>query len=166
MFSAPLERLSMSPDWARATAAALGIVQFLWHDLWAIALLFMVSCAAGDYWAGVKRARLCGPDVYSATAAHRGLATKVISLGLTLLVRIAEHFLFLLGLGDTQGMLAVVSLAGFGIADFRSILAHREAMGGAPIPLISSIIDRIEGLLGSRVQAPLPDVPRRREGDV
>ena len=168
VFSAPFERLALSPDWARVSAIALGAVHFLWNDLWTVALLFMVSCAAGDYWAGTKRARLSGPSVYTSTAAHRGLATKVISLGLTLFVRIAEQVVFLMGIGDTKGMLAVVALVGFGIADFRSIMTHREAMGGAPIPLVSAIMARLEGLFGSRVQVTpgIPETPRRREGEV
>lgn len=164
MLSAPFERLSSSPDWTRATAAALGVVQFLYRDLWAVALFFMVACAAGDFWAGVTRAKLSGPDVFSATIAHRGLATKVISLLLTFLVRIGEHFMSLVGLPDTNGMLAVAALAGFGIADIRSIIAHREAMGGGPIPLVSAIIDRIEALFGTRAEV-VPAGPQRRKDD-
>ena len=165
MISIPFERLAATPDGARIVALAIGLVQLLYNDLWAVALFFMVACAGVDFWSGVTRARLAGPDVFSATIAHRGLATKIISLCLTFLVRILEHVLFLLGIGDTRGMITVVALAGFGIADIRSIMAHREAMGGGPIPVVSSLIDKIEGLLGSRADTALKDSPRRRKGE-
>lgn len=162
VFTEPFKRLTAAPDFTKFVAIIVGTWQFVFSDLQIVAGLFMLICAAGDFWSGTKVAKLDG--LYTSVAAHRGMATKVMSLLLVLLVRLAEQVLFLADVGDTKGMLAVTAAVAFGIADMRSIMYHREALGAAPIPIISSLLDRISAVLNPKASES-PDTPRRRHDD-
>lgn len=163
MVSAPFGRLSSSPDFGKVIALFLGVWQFVFSDLQIVAALFMFLCAGGDFWSGTKVAKLDG--VYSAIAAHRGMATKMMSILIVLLIRIAEHVLFLAGDFNTNGMLAVTAAVAFGVADIRSIMYHREALGAAPIPILGTLLDRISNVLNPKAPEPPPGTPQRRQGE-
>lgn len=163
MVTEPFRRLSSSPDFGKIMAVIVGTWQFVFSDLQIVAALFMFGCAGGDFWSGTKVAKLDG--VYTSIAAHRGMATKAMSVLIVLLIRLAEQMLFLAGDFNTNGMLAVTAAAGFGVADLRSIMYHREALGAAPIPVLGTLLDRISSIVSPKAPEPPPDTPQRRHDD-
>lgn len=159
----PFRRLAAAPDFGKFVAMIVGTWQFVFSDLQIVAALFMFCCAAGDFWSGTKVAKLDG--VYTSIAAHRGMATKVISILIVLLIRLAEQMLYLAGNFDTNGVMAVTAAAGFGVADLRSIMYHREALGAAPIPVLGTLLDRISNIFSPKAPATPPGTPQRRHDD-
>lgn len=157
----PIERLMAAPDWAKLVAASVGVGQFLYNDLLSVSIAFMLACAAGDWYAGTKVAKLDG--VYSSVAATRGTSTKVISLILVGIVWLGELVIRRAG-GDTGGMLTVIAAVAYGVNDAMSMVHHREALGAGRIPIVSAIIERIGALMGSKLP-PGPPTPQRRAGE-
>jgi hypothetical protein len=165
MVLAPFERVadasaSVSTSWA--WAVVLAAWQWARGDAFVGLLPIVILAGLLDFFYGVKAARKNGAP-YDSLRAHIGIISKSSSLAILLLIRLVEGWAHLYAIVDTKGMIAVAVAVFLVLADVRSIAGHREALGGKPIPFLSTILDWVQGFFLGKI--PLPrSAPRDDAG--
>lgn len=142
---APFYRLETTPAWGKELAVLGSIVQFIRHDTFTGALLLLFGSSVIDYIIGVKVAKIEGS--YMPIVAHRGMMEKITGLILVLILRAFEHFLELQDVLNTRGILSSGVALSLLAVEIQSIAHHREILGGRPIPILSTILERLQAAI-------------------
>lgn len=145
---APLYRLQELEPTGKLWAPLAAFGAFLVNDLWVLLTVILVLAHAIDWLFGRRAAR--AQARFDPQVSEWGLQSKVASILEVMLLRMLE--LALVGrLPETTpewfltaaeaGYFAVAVTAALIYQDLRSIEEHRQALGGAPIPILSVVLD-------------------------
>lgn len=160
-----LERIQSMDSTSVAAGGVGGVLGFFAPDTFAWFFIVLVFCNLWDWLLGRRLARR--NDTFRGSVSRAGLQSKgdqLVTLGI---LRAVE---WILGSSDqipqTYGFVSVAVVLALIVDELESIEDNRHALGGAPIPLISTFIRNLRRLTGSerrvKDEGPPPGKPDRR----
>lgn len=166
---APLYRLQDASWGERALGLILGIWTFVSQDLFIglAALLFLSGTADTIY--GRRVALACGK--YDQARAELGLQSKIMGLVMAVLIRGFEAWWAAAIVGGrlngfhTYGYLSMAVAATLFVHDLKSIQEKRVRFGQPPIPVLTQVLNVLDGLAALLGAPPRDMTPQTREDD-
>lgn len=147
---APFERLSDVPPWGITCAGALACLQYVAMDWVSTLLIIVVITGALDFWYN-SRARKKTDEPYDPDRASSGFHVKCSGLAIVGIIRLVEAWLAYYHVADTRGAVSVAIAMGLLSLDIKSILMHRQTLGGGNIPIVGVVLDWLQRLANTLV---------------
>lgn len=165
-----IRQLEQSDTVARLSGGIGGILSLWEPDVFFWLMIVLVVSNAADWLFGRHAARARkrpdGRSAFSRRESRNGLARKASTLTVLLLLRSLEAILPLVGTPSTRGALSSAIATLLIVEDLESIERHGVQLGGRPIPLLSTALDKIRQLTGSERRMVQTEAhPSRRKAD-
>lgn len=168
---APLYRLQEASWGERLLGLAAGFWSFLTTDSFVLLMFLLVMSGTFDTIYGRRVA--IALDRYDQSKAELGLQSKIMGLAMAALIRGFEAWWAAAIVGGrleglhTHGYLAMAVAATLFVHDLKSIQEKRVRFGQPPLPIITQVLDVLDGLAAMLGAGPPKDAQlrARRTGD-
>lgn len=149
VLASPVDRIQSTPPWAWCVGACAAAFQLVKEEAFVGAIMLVFIVGVFDYVVGVKAARM--NREYNSDIARAGAMGKMSGLILLLLLWLIEHWIRVIGVIDTGGMVATAVAVSLIAVDLQSIAHHRESFGAKPIPVLSQVLNWLQDVFTNKI---------------
>lgn len=170
-FPAAVGRVQHADEAMKLGALAGAAIQALLPEAFFWLFLLLVASNVADWLFGRHAACAPGGGGFDRAKSRSGLVSKSAQLTILLLLRGLEAIIPLTGLPSTMGIGSAALCLALIVEDLESIERHSITLGGAGVPGLSPILQRVRAVTGGDRRNPDRPIPpsgqgrRRRQND-